>query len=186
MSGPRGFTGTRVDDLRSRPRIRAEPVDPALFRDSMSRWATGVTVVTTSDEEGRHHGFTANSFTAVSLVPPMVLVCLDRVANCLGAFAASPRLAVHVLRHDQEELAVRFSRKEADKFAGAVVEDGVADVPLLAGALARLECQVTDRVWAGDHLILIAEVCRAEVGRPEAADGEPLVYYRQAFHRLGS
>ncbi|MGW3204257.1 flavin reductase family protein [Streptomyces sp. NPDC001135] len=152
---------------------------PELFRDSMRQWATGITVVTAADAAGRPHGFTASSFTAVSMAPPLVLVCLDRNANCLETFRASAWFAVHVLRDDQEGLAVRFARKDADKFAGSATRSGLGGAPLLDGTLTRLECRTADRIAAGDHVILLGEVHRACV-----REGEPLLYYQRAFHRI--
>lgn len=159
------------------------PVGPDEFKAVMSRWVTGVAVVTTRGPDGRRHGFTANSVTAVSLRPPLVLVCLDRDANCAPVFSLSPWIAIHVLRQGQEAVARGFARKDADKFAEVDVDptSGVGGVPLLPGSLATLECVVTDRVDAGDHRILIAEVRRAD-GDHQA---EPLIYYHRAFHRLG-
>ncbi|MFC4031619.1 flavin reductase family protein [Streptomyces polygonati] len=162
-----------------------QPVERDEFKASMSRWASGVTVVTTTDPAGRHHGFTASSFTAVSMVPPMVLVCLDRDAVCAPAFARSPWLGIHVLRRGQEPLARRFARKDPDKFAGVELTraPGIGGVPLLTGVLARLECQVVSRVDGGDHVILVAEVRRAYDDGQSA--GDPLVYYHRTFHQLG-
>lgn len=154
----------------------ATAVDPALFTEAMSHWASGVTVVTTLDAEYRRHGFTANSFTGVSLDPPLVLVCLDRGANCMSAFGSATWMAVHVLRRDQEALARTFARRDADKFAGLRVRPGMAGIPVLGGAVATLECRITERVPAGDHLVLLAEVHRAA-----GSGGEPLLYHRRAF-----
>lgn len=151
----------------------------ALARDAFARWASGVAVVTTADAEGRYRGFTASSFSSVSLAPPLVLVCLDRGAECLEAFARSDGFAVHVLRRDQRDLAARFARRGGDKFAGTRVSLSADGVPLLPLGLARLECRTERRVPAGDHVILIGEVRRAE-----AADGEPLLYYRRGYHHL--
>ncbi|WP_202470028.1 flavin reductase family protein [Streptomyces sp. SID2888] len=163
----------------------SERVDHDAFRAAMSHWASGVAVVTTADLAGRHHGFTASSFTAVSLDPPLVLVCLDRDAICAPAFLESPWLGVHVLGRGQETLARRFARKSADKFAGVELASaaGMGGVPLLTGVLARLECRITSRLDGGDHVVLLAEVGRAALG---GGPGEPLVYYHRAFHRLGA
>ncbi|NYI04194.1 flavin reductase family protein [Allostreptomyces psammosilenae] len=158
-----------------------QPVAVDHFRACMGRWASGVTVVTTADAGGRPHGFTASSFSAVSLHPPMVLVCIDLTANCLSAFQEAGWLAIHVLRREQEATARRFSRKDVDKFAGQPLVRGPGGIPLLPGTLARLECRTADRVPAGDHLILVAEVRRTVVG-----DGEPLIYYQRAYRRLGA
>ncbi|MFF4604063.1 flavin reductase family protein [Streptomyces sp. NPDC001339] len=157
----------------------AETITADLFRTTLARWASGVTVVTTVDAEGRDHGFTASSFTAVSLQPPLVLVCLDLRANCLDAFGGADGFAVHVLGREQQELAALFALKGAEKFPRPGTLRSRRGVPLLPGALARLECRTERRVPAGDHLVLFGEVERAE-----ARQGEPLLYYRKGFRRL--
>ncbi|MEV8441838.1 flavin reductase family protein [Actinosynnema sp. NPDC051121] len=159
----RGVPSTRVDQ----------------FKEALSRWASGVTVVTTADGGRDPHGFTATSFTAASLAPPMVLVCLDRSAACLPAFLRSDWLAVHLLRRAQQPLAERFARKGTDKFAGLRTRSGLGGVPLLDGALAVLECGVAGRFDAGDHVVLLAEVRRSATD-----DGEPLLHHRRGFRGL--
>jgi len=146
----------------------------AAFRAAMSRWASGVAVVTTRDAAGRCHGFTATSFTSVSLDPPMVLVCLDRAASCAEAFAVATTYAVHILHGGQEALARRFARKGDDKFEGLPVR--MFGAPVLPDALAMLECRVSDRFAAGDHTILLGLVRRAE-----SFGGTPLLYHDRAF-----
>jgi flavin reductase ActVB len=146
------------------------------FKESMSRWVSGVTVVTTGGPQAQRYGFTASSFSSVSLTPPLVLVCLERSAQCFAAFTEWDWLAVHVLGRDQEHLARRFARKDPDKFADLPTEPGMAGLPLLDGALATLQCQVQDRVPAGDHLVLIAQVRHTR-----CQEGEPLAYHRRDF-----
>jgi flavin reductase ActVB len=146
------------------------------FKKSMRQWVSGVTVVTTRDRAGRPHGFTASSFTSVSLAPPTVLVCLDAGAECHPAFSDAPWLAVNVLRRDQEDLAGRFARKGAEKFAGLTTAPGLGAAPLLERAVAVLECAVVQRLRSGTHLVLLAEVRRAT-----SADGEPLAYYQCGY-----
>jgi flavin reductase ActVB len=156
--------------------LRAARVDSDGFRAAMSRWASGVAVVTSCDPAGRQHGFTATSFTAVSLDPPMVLVCLDRSASCSAAFATSDWYAVHVLHSGQEHVARQFASKGTDKFAGLTVMRGSGGLPVLDGALALLECRIVDRIEAGDHVVLLGEVHRAS-----RAEGRPLVYHDRSF-----
>jgi len=156
-----------------------ETVDPEQLRACMAHWASGVTVVTTLDDEGRPQGFTASAFCSASLRPPLVLVCLDLSAHCLTAFQKAGSFAVHVLREDQEELAMRFARKSPEKFAGLGAVEGVDGVPLLPDALALIECRAVDRVPVGDHVALIGEVVRCGAGR-----GEPLLYHRRGFRQL--
>ncbi|AZQ72779.1 MULTISPECIES: flavin reductase family protein [Streptomyces] len=156
-----------------------ETISPDLFRAALSRWASGVTVVTTTDADGRNHGFTASAFSSVSLDPALVLVCLDNRANCFEAFDKSEGFVIHLLAQGQEGLAGKFASKGADKFAGTDVRLSERGLPLLPGALARLECRTERRIPGGDHLILIGEVHHADAG-----DGEPLVYYQRGFHEL--
>ncbi|MCG0067081.1 flavin reductase family protein [Streptomyces tricolor] len=156
------------------------------FKEVMSHWASGVTVVTTAGPTGRPHGFTASSFTVVSLDPPTVLVCLDRAADCAPAFAAAEWLAVHILGAGQRDMAGRFARKSPDKFAGLATEPGRSGTPLLPDAVATLECRTVRRLPVGDHLVLFAEVHDARTaGEEEPAGDRPLLYHRRAFHALG-
>ncbi|MFG2822897.1 flavin reductase family protein [Kitasatospora sp. NPDC048365] len=157
------------------------PIDPGELREAMGRWPSGVTVVTTADPTtGRPWGFTATSFTSLSMRPPLVLVCLDLGAECRPAFQRAAGFAVHILRSGQRGTAERFATRGVDKFADGVgVRRGLYDVPLLDGAAATLECRLTERLPGGDHLILIGAVQRVTPG-PD----EPLLYHRRAFVEL--
>jgi 3-hydroxy-9,10-secoandrosta-1,3,5(10)-triene-9,17-dione monooxygenase reductase component len=128
------------------------------FRVALGAFATGVTIVTTRDGEGRDVGLTANSFNSVSLDPPMVLWSLARGARSLPAFLAASHFAVHVLAADQEELSMRFAARGSEKFAGVDLERGVAQIPLLRGCAARFQCRTAFRHEAGDHMIFVGEV----------------------------
>ena len=128
------------------------------FRSALGAFATGVTIVTTRDGEGRDVGLTANSFNSVSLEPPMVLWSLSRHARSLPAFLASSHFAVHVLAANQEALSMRFAARGSEKFAGLTLERGVADIPLLPGCSARFQCRTAFRHEAGDHMIFVGEV----------------------------
>ncbi|WP_328843082.1 flavin reductase family protein [Streptomyces sp. NBC_00258] len=154
-------------------------LDPALLRDSLSRWPSGVSVVTTVDAAGVRRGFTATAFSSLSLEPPLILVCLDRAADCRPAFETADVMAVHVLREDQTPLAQRFATKNIDKYDGLSPSEGFGGVPLLGGVLAHIECELDRRIDAGDHVILIGLVRRCEV-----FPGRPLVYFARAFHGL--
>ncbi|HSK14562.1 MAG TPA: styrene monooxygenase/indole monooxygenase family protein [Gaiellaceae bacterium] len=146
--------------------------DRRALRRALGQYATGVTVVTTRGPDGRRVGLTANSFTSVSLDPPLVLFCVDRSAPSLPAFHECMHFAVHVLAADQHHLSRQFSTPSEDKFAGVEVEEGPGGVPLLAGVLARFVCRHTADHEAGDHLIVVGEV-----EGYEAFDGEPLVFH---------
>jgi flavin reductase ActVB len=128
------------------------------YRDAMARFATGVTIVTTSDPDGRWWGFTASSFTSLSINPPLILVCLAQDARCHPVFTAKPTFQVNVLGHEHEQLAARFATKGADKFAGDDFRPGKDGLPVLENALVTMRCRTVERTGGGDHTILIARV----------------------------
>jgi flavin reductase (DIM6/NTAB) family NADH-FMN oxidoreductase RutF len=148
-------------------------VDAAELRRLMSRWTTGVAVVTSRDETGPR-GATTNALTSLSLDPPLVLVALDQGSNTLLAVQASRRYCVNVLGAGQEDLARRFATKASgeEKLAG-VPHELVEGTPVLDGVLAWLVCALEQELEGGDHAIL--------VGRPLVASGdqdaEPLVFF---------
>lgn len=147
------------------------------FREAMSRFASGVTIVTTRDDNGVDWGFTASAFSSLSLDPPLVLVCLDRRADSFPAFAASDSFAISILAEGQHEIAQRFATRGADKFSPGGLQAGTATaLPLVAGALAQLECHMHARLDGGDHVILVGRVIDAAV-----ADARPLVHYSRQF-----
>ncbi|MEV6771123.1 flavin reductase family protein [Nocardia sp. NPDC051030] len=156
-------------------------VAAADYRDAMARFASGVTIVTTADESGRWFGFTASSFTALSMDPPLILVCLARTARCHPVFRAAPRFRVNVLGLEHEQLAVRFATSGADKFGGNEFHaDPESGLPVLEGALVGLECSTTDITEGGDHTILIARIEAVALRR----DGVPAVHADRRFWDL--
>lgn len=128
------------------------------LRFALSKYATGVAIVTTVDEEQRPFGLAVNSFTSVSLEPPLVLWCLRRASSLFGKFEPSPTFGINVLAAHQADLAARFSAKIEDRFAGVAYDSGVLGCPILPGAAATLECQTVAQYLAGDHLIFLGEV----------------------------
>ncbi|GAA5075166.1 flavin reductase family protein [Streptomyces similanensis] len=155
-------------------------VDPADFARAMARVPTPVTVVTTVDPGGRRWGFTASSFSSLSLDPTLVLVCPARTASCHDAFVSADRFLVNVLASGQAGVAGAFARPGADKFTQSPMEPREFGLPGLADATARIACALHDVLDGGDHSIL--------VGRVEAvwtSDAEPLVYYNRLFTRPG-
>jgi flavin reductase (DIM6/NTAB) family NADH-FMN oxidoreductase RutF len=140
----------------------AEAASRAL-RNVLGRYATGVTVVTTC-HGGRPVGVTVNSFTSVSLHPPMVLWCLSRTSASLAAFTTAPRFVVNVLAAGQEHLARRFAAP-GDRFAGTPLVDELGTgLPELTDTAATLVCRRRQVVPAGDHLVLFGEICRHAAG----------------------
>jgi flavin reductase (DIM6/NTAB) family NADH-FMN oxidoreductase RutF len=154
------------------------PLDPDLFRGLLRRQASTVTVVTAPGPPPA--GFTATSFTSVSLRPPLVSFCLARQSSSWPAVARAGYLAVHLLAAGQQELARRFATSGVDRFAPPVAwRPGPYGVPLLGGTVGLLLCRVVDRVAAGDHAVVFAEPLRARHG-----DGEPLLYHDGRYARL--
>jgi flavin reductase (DIM6/NTAB) family NADH-FMN oxidoreductase RutF len=152
------------------------------FRRVLSHFASGVTILTTRDSDGRPVGLTASAFTSVSLEPPLVLVCVDRKARCHDAFDTADHFAVNVLGAHQEDLSRRFASAELDdKFDGLAHAPGALGAPLIEGALAHIECVRVSAYPAGDHTILVGRVEASAVG-----DGHPLLYYRGRYDRLSS
>ncbi|MFC6668747.1 flavin reductase [Marinobacterium aestuariivivens] len=132
--------------------------DPKDFRRALGKFPTGVTVITTRDQNGERIGVTASSFNSVSIDPALVLWSIDKGAYSLEAFTEGRHFAVNVLRNDQVELSNRFARRGEDKFAGIEVREGLGNSPLLPGAAAVFECRTWNVYEGGDHFIVVGEV----------------------------
>ena len=157
--------------------------DSLTFRRACGQFMTGVTIVTSMDQETGPTGLAANSFTSVSLEPPLVLISVDRGANSLRAMESSGRYAVHILGAHQEDLCRRFARSElsgVEKLEGVSWTPGMGGVPLLDDYLVRFECRVVNAVPGGDHVIYLAEVERLEFEESEAA---ALGFFRGSYLR---
>ena len=155
---------------------RAQSLDTRDLRRALAQFATGVAVITTRGEDGRRIGVTANSFTSLSLDPPLVLWCLQNDAPSRGAFDACTHFGVNVLAAHQHNLSRQFATPADDKFAGVETRDGSGGIPLLDGALAHFVCRNVRQLDAGDHVILIGEV-----ERYETSPGEPLVFHAGSY-----
>lgn len=136
----------------------AKAIDPVALRRAFGTFVTGVTVITTRDAEGAPRGMTANSFTSVSLDPPLLLVCVGKSAHSYGAFNGSDSFAVNLLHEAQTDISNLFASKAANKF-DTINHDCVhTGAPVLTDCLTWFDCTVHSRVDAGDHLVLIGEV----------------------------
>ncbi len=155
-------------------------VTPEELRKVMGQFATGVTIVTTANNEGTPYGLTVNSFTSVSMDPLLVVVCLDNQLSGLTSFKESGKFGVNILAEDQSDLSDHFSRAGTDRSAGPYVT-GKTGVPLLEGVLARMECEITTLYPGGDHILVLGEVKGAEILQP---DKKPLLFYRGAYVRI--
>ena len=159
--------------------IDAAMINSDKFRQVMSNFATGITVVTTLDKEGKPYGLTVNSFTSVSLDPVLVLVCLDNKLSGLQYFKNCKRFGVSILSENQEDLSRMFAKKDSEPPA-TIYFDGRLSMPLLKNSLATMECETVAMHPAGDHIIFVGQVESAEVLEP----GQPLLYFRGKYMRL--
>jgi flavin reductase (DIM6/NTAB) family NADH-FMN oxidoreductase RutF len=150
------------------------------LRRTLGTFVTGVTIVTTIGDDEAPWGLTANSFTSVSLDPPLVLVCIARTAGSCPAFLAARGFAVNILSDAQQALSARFASKRPDKFAGVSYRFGATGAPIIEGSLAWLDCAVRQRIEAGDHIILIGEVLAFE-----RSARRPLAYCQGSYLPLG-
>lgn len=150
------------------------------LRDAFGTFATGVTVVTTCQPDGTPRGFTANSFSSVSLDPPLALICIAKTAHSCDTFLAARHFAINVLTEEQKMVSGLFASRTSDKFEEADWHHGTAGMPLLDGALAHLVCLRHKTVDAGDHIILIGRVIDHS-----ARDGKPLGYFRGSYFSVG-
>lgn len=154
--------------------------DPRTLRDALGCFGTGVTVVTTLDAAGQPVGLTANSFSSVSLDPPLILFCLARSSTNLERFRTAEHFAINVLHIGQQPMSGVFARSAADRFRDVAWEAWDTGAPILSGSLASFECATDQVIEAGDHLVFIGRVLRARF-EPRR---DPLLYFRGKYRRL--
>jgi len=145
----------------------------------MGRFASGVTVVTATDEAGSAYGMTVSAFASVSLQPPLELMCIDHTASLHDTLANAPYFAVNILASTQEAIARRFADTGAQRFEGIGYRNGENGVPILNDVLAFVECKRVSSVETGDHTVIIGETVAASM-----RDARPLLYYRGGFAQL--
>lgn len=154
-------------------------IDQEIFRQVVGHFASGVAVITTA-LDGRLYGTTASAVSSLSMDPPMMLMCLNHNSSTHDAVTKAGTYAINILSENQRDLAIKFGRKGDDKFDGVPYRlSDHAGVPLLEGALANITCVVTETPRGGTHAVFFGRVIEAE-----AAQGQPLAYYRGAFGRL--
>jgi flavin reductase (DIM6/NTAB) family NADH-FMN oxidoreductase RutF/DNA-binding FadR family transcriptional regulator len=157
----------------------APAFDSTVFRGVIGSFMSGVVVITTVND-GQRQGATVSAVSSLSLDPPMLLVCLHASSATQDAVSKSRRFAVNILAEGQGEIASRFAKASStDKFDGVAVRTGQTGVPVLDGALAVIECQVTEAVAGGTHRVFLGQVLHAE-----ATEGSPLAYFRGKFGKL--
>ena len=146
-------------------------MDERHLRNALGRFVTGVTVITTRTADGKLEGLTANSFSAVSLDPPLVLWSLRKSSTLMATFQETGHFAVNVLGAWQFALSEHFAKRAPDKFQNVVHAPGLGGCPLLFGALATFECSKEANVTSGDHVVFFGRVERATY-----REGEPLIF----------
>ena len=158
----------------------AQTFDSRRLRDVLGCFATGVAVVTTRRQDGSPEGVTVNSFTSVSLDPPLVLFSLDRRGRCAGVFRESTHVAIHILAHGQTGLSRAFAARGGADWSALEWRAGIGGCPLLAGDLATLQCAAHARHDGGDHEIHVVRVLALQ----QAGNGEPLLYFRGRYRDI--
>jgi flavin reductase (DIM6/NTAB) family NADH-FMN oxidoreductase RutF len=166
--------------MPSEPMPPMSRIEKQQFRRICGKFASGITVATVLDAAGAPHGMTANSFTSVSLNPPLVLVCVDHRARILEHFRIGEHFGVNILGASQRHFSDKFAGSGYDRFEGVEWHAGQTGVPLLPDVLATIECARMKVVTAGDHDIVIGEVLHAN-----CQDGDPLVFYGSQYRCLG-
>jgi flavin reductase (DIM6/NTAB) family NADH-FMN oxidoreductase RutF len=154
------------------------PMDDARFKEAMSHFASGVTVVTT-EHDGTPYGLTVASFASLSLHPPLVLVCIEKAVKSHDAIRNAGHFGVSVLEQSQADVSGKFASKSDDKFTGITMRRGEHGMPLIDGAICTLECRVHSELPGGDHTIFVGEVLDSST-----SDGAPLVYYRSSYREI--
>ena len=151
-------------------------MDASELKNAFGSFATGVTVVATREADHTPRGFTANSFSSVSLEPPLLLICIAKSALSLAVFKKATFFSVNILCETQQEVSRIFASQSEEKFDSVSWERGFKDVPLLFGSLARFVCKTDRHIEAGDHTILIGEVKDFDYRQ-----GSPLSYFRGQY-----
>jgi flavin reductase (DIM6/NTAB) family NADH-FMN oxidoreductase RutF len=175
----------RAGDLAPMKRASPPNFDQGAFKQALSQFATGVTVITTRAASGQLIGITASSFNSVSLDPPLVLWSLATRSASMPVFRSNSHYVINVLAASQLDLCKRFATVKGDRFEGVSHAAGDTGMPVLDGALAWFECHNRSRYEEGDHVIFVGEVERCGV-HENAADMLPLVFQSGQFHGLKS
>lgn len=164
--------------MRPRPIQQRHVIEPRRYRDVLGRFATGVTVVAASTSDGPV-GLAVSAFSSVSVDPPLVLFCVANVSRSWASIQKSGAFGVSVLRDDQTDISRRFATPGVDRFSGVDVIDSELGVPLIARALAHIECTIDAVHDAGDHDVVLGRVVRMD-----ATEGLPLLHFRGMYASL--
>ena len=155
------------------------PITKEEFKQALSRFASGVTVITTIDKDKKPHGITVSAFCSVSLEPPLILICIDKNAGSYGAFQESRSFVVNILGDDQQHISNQFALPIPDKFDGMDFHLNDQEIPVLNEAIVNLECKLKESYEGGDHTIFVGQIEKSLV-----REGDPLVYCSGNYHQL--
>ena len=176
MSNTATMTVTQVVDS-----VDMADFDQSGFRRALGSFPTGVAIITTRDGEGEPAGLTCNSFSSVSLDPPLVLWSMRKASKSIDIFRSAKTFAINVLAEDQDHLSQRFATSSIDrKFENIAWSSGYAELPLIEDCVARFHCRTHAQHDAGDHIIFIGQVAKYEVVRED----DSLVFYKGAYMML--
>lgn len=150
------------------------------LRNALGTFATGVTIITTVTGDGERIGMTVNSFSSVSLDPPLILFSVSRNAYSLGSLLETGRYMINVLSEEDREVSTRFAKALSEKWAEVDFRRGPGNLPVLESALSRFECELHVHHEAGDHVVLICRVIDFEVHRT----ARPLLFFQGKYHEL--
>jgi len=153
-------------------------IDSETFRHVCAQFATGVAIATVRAPDGTPHGLTVNSFSSVSLEPPLILICIGDLCQILPFFRASAFFAVNFLGAAQQQLAVAFAERTDNRFEGTAWQPAANGSPLLPESLGWMECRLEQAVHAGDHTILVGRVIAAD-----AHPGAALLYFNGCYRK---
>ena len=155
------------------------PITKDEFKQALSRFASGVTVITTKDKSGKLHGITVSAFCSVSLEPPLILICIDKNAGSHDAFEESKSFVVNILSEDQQHISNHFALPIPDKFDGMDYSTNGNEIPVLRDTLVNLECNLKEAYEGGDHTIFVGEIEKSHI-----SEGEPLIYSQGSYRKI--
>ncbi|MCW8836959.1 MAG: flavin reductase family protein [Rhodospirillales bacterium] len=155
-------------------------VDPQTFRNALSRFASGVTVVTCLDAEGGPTGLTVSAFSSLSLDPPLVLFCIGKNGRTTESFVSGEFFVINILADSQDEVSNLFAGRDAEKFSKIESTVGLGGCPVIAGCLANMECRRTAVLDGGDHWIVVGEIENVTT----SDEASPLLYFGGSYRKL--
>lgn len=156
-------------------------LDPKALRQVFGQFCTGVTAVCASDADGRRYGITVNSFSSLSLDPPLALFALIRDSETLKVIEAAGAFSINILADNQQDISNRLAKKGGpEKMDGIVTRPGVTGAPIVEGSIGHMDCTLRNSYDGGDHVILVGEIKQAAIGEPLP----PLLYFRSAYRTV--